>query len=69
LQNVFAGGSTTKFQSWKAVTVHQWLAELRRQGLVDEQKPHSERTLLARHRTALIVANYVACNNDLVWII
>ena len=69
LQNVFAGGDTIKFQSWKAATMDQWRNELRLQGLVDKAKPAAERSLMSRHRIALIAANYVACNNDLVWIV
>ena len=69
IQNVFASGQTTKFQGWSAVTMDQWRDELRLQGLIDKGKPHSERTLIARHRTVLIAANYIACNNDLVWVV
>jgi hypothetical protein len=69
LENVFAGGQTTAFQTWKAVTVDQWRAELRLQGLLDKEKPAAERALTSRHRTALIAANYIACNNELVWVI
>jgi hypothetical protein len=69
LQNALAGGETTTFQSWKAVTMDQWRAECRILGLVDKDKGHSERTLMSKYKLELIGRNLIACNNDLVWII
>jgi hypothetical protein len=69
LENVFAGGQTTEFQTWRTITMDQWRDELRLQGLLDKEKPPAERSLMSRHRTALIAANYIACNNELVWIV
>ena len=69
LENVLAGEVTTKFQTWKAVTMDQWLAECRTLGLLNKDKPDSERSLLSKYRRELIACDRIACNNDLVWII
>jgi Bifunctional DNA primase/polymerase, N-terminal/AAA domain len=69
LQNALASPGTTRFQSWKAVTMDQWRAECRILGLVDKEKADSERSLMSRHRRELIGCNLIACHNDLVWII
>ena len=69
LQNVFASDATTTFQSWKAVTMAQWRAECKTLGLIDEEKPHTARSMMSKYRQELIAANMIACNNDLVWII
>jgi hypothetical protein len=69
LQNVFATDKTTPFQSWQAVTTDQWRAECKTLGLIDEGKPHTARSMMSKYRQELIVANMIACNSDLVWIV
>ena len=68
LQNALAGGATTTFQSWKAVTMDQWRAECCTLGLIDMDKVDSARSLLSKYKRELIGCNLIACNNDLVWI-
>jgi hypothetical protein len=69
LRNVLASSTTTKFQSWKAVTLQQWRDECLLLGLIEKDKEASARSLLSKHKRELIGCNIIACNNDLVWII
>jgi len=48
LENALAGGQTTNFQTWKALTMDQWRAELRLQGLLDKEPHQTENQYYAR---------------------
>ena len=68
LQNALASPEAQTQHGRKAATLDQWRAECTRLGLIDpDKKPGSARTLLSRHRTALIAANRIACEGELSW--
>jgi hypothetical protein len=68
LQNVFAGGETVPFETWKAVLIDRWRVECERMGLLDKDKAHSARSIFSKYRRELIERNHIACHDDLVWL-
>jgi hypothetical protein len=50
-----------------AVTLDAWRGECRRLGLLDDEKPDSERSLFSKYRRELIAADKVVVNGELVW--
>ena len=51
-----------------AATIEEWKVQCERMGLIDTQaKAHSARTLLARHRLALVTANWIASDETTAW--
>lgn len=53
----------------RVATMATWQAECARLGLIDrDAKPHSARTLFAKHRRDLVAANIVACDGDFAWL-
>jgi hypothetical protein len=68
LQDAFADGEKTPFQTWQAIKVDLWRAECFKRGLLDPAKPDSARGLFNKYKRELISHNLIACNNDLVWL-
>ena len=69
LQNVLASGGE-RINGRPSTTLDLWRAECTRMGLIDPaEKPKSASALFSKHRTQLIAANHVACDNDLVWLV
>jgi len=70
LQEVFANGETTMFETWQAVQLEQWRMECQRLGLIEKKNANlAARRTFSKYKLELISRNYIACNNDLVWII
>ena len=60
--------SGRQFNGCPAATMEEWKAQCAGMGLIDPlARPDSARTLLSRHRVALIGANWVACNDTTAW--
>ena len=69
LQNVLASGAE-QINGRPSTNVGLWRTECTRMGLIDPaEKPKSASALFSKHRTELIAANHVACDNDLVWLV
>lgn len=52
-----------------SVTEDEWQRELIRLRLLDAAKNHSMRALFSKHSRELIAAEWIACNNHIVWAI
>lgn len=55
--------------SYPTASLDEWRAQCLACGLLDPSKAHSARTLFARHKLKLIAANWVACNEELAWVL
>ena len=73
LHNALAGDNVDSRHGCRAVTLDMWRAECVAIGLLEielgKPAPPTARSLFSKHRRELIVANRIACHNDLVWII
>jgi hypothetical protein len=61
------GAAVHRMARRNAVTVDAWKLECRRLGLLDSDKPASDRALFSEKRRELIAANAITVNGDLVW--
>jgi hypothetical protein len=69
LQDVLNRGGIIKFQGRDAVKMDKWRDECMVQGLLDETKKNSTRSMLSQYRRELIACNLIACHDDTVWVI
>jgi hypothetical protein len=61
------GATIHRVAGRSAVTIDAWKLECRRLGLLDDEKPASERALLSENRRALIAANAIVVSGESVW--
>ena len=67
-RNAVIGAKKYRVQTWEAIKIDDWHAECVKLGLIDpKKKPDSARAQISKYRLELIVANHIACNDDLVW--
>jgi len=52
-----------------AASIEDWRAECIGRGLIEKGKDHSARTLFHKYRRELIVADWIACNETMAWIL
>ena len=69
LQDLLNRGEIIKFEGREAVKMDKWRDECVAQGLLDETKKDSKRSMLSQYRRELIGCNLVACRDDTVWIV
>jgi Bifunctional DNA primase/polymerase, N-terminal/AAA domain/Primase C terminal 2 (PriCT-2) len=69
LRDATIGNEANKMHGCPAATIASWRAECGKRGLVDGEKDHSARTLFAKHKRELIVADRIACNDTMAWIV
>ena len=62
-------GESLRVFGCAAATLAGWRNECVRQGLLDNEKPDSARSLFSKHKLALIGANWIACNETQAWIL
>ena len=56
---------------YNPATLEQWREECLKRGLIEDgskRAEHSARTLFARYKSELIVANWITCNETTAWI-
>jgi hypothetical protein len=62
-------GSTAKMYGQPAATIESWRMECVKVGLLGKDRPDSERALFSKYRRELIVADRIACNDTMAWLL
>jgi hypothetical protein len=61
--------TSTKMRGYPAATLEEWRAECVNRGLLEADRPDSARALLSKYKRELIVANRIACNEEMAWVL
>jgi hypothetical protein len=69
LHEVFASGKTVTFENRQTVKLEQWRVECERLGLVEKDGGKAAQRTFSKYKVELISRNYIACNDELVWIV
>jgi AAA domain len=60
---------TTTIHDCPAASLDDWWAECVRRGVLEPDKPNSQRALFSKYKRELIAANQTACNLKMAWVL
>jgi hypothetical protein len=69
LRDATIGNAANKMFGCPAASLNDWRTECIGRGLIDNNNTNTARALFAKYKLELIVANWIACNSTMAWIL